>query len=107
MYAQSALHWTALLLLVIWVLGMLAAFIRRWTTENVITDRRIIYKTGLISRRSVEMNMNKVETVDVVQSILARIFNYGTVLIRGVGSSYEPLRQVADPLPLRNAILAQ
>ncbi|HTH99191.1 MAG TPA: PH domain-containing protein, partial [Stellaceae bacterium] len=72
----------ALALFILWAFAMLGAFIRRTTTEIVITDRRIIYKTGFISRRTVEMNMNKVETVDVMQSIPARIFNYGTVLIR-------------------------
>jgi uncharacterized membrane protein YdbT with pleckstrin-like domain len=97
----------ALVITLIWLLAMLGAWIRRLTTEIVVTDRRIIYKTGLISRRTVEMNMTKVETVDVVQSIPGRMFDYGTILIRGVGSSYEPLRQIAHPLPMRNAILAQ
>jgi uncharacterized membrane protein YdbT with pleckstrin-like domain len=72
----------------------------------VVTDRRIIFKEGFVRRRTMEMNMNKVETVDVIQSIAGRIFNYGAILIRGVGSSYEPLRLIADPLTLRTAIIA-
>jgi hypothetical protein len=44
--------------------------------------------------------------VDVIQSIGGRIFNFGTVLIRGTGSTYEPLSMVADPLALRTAIVA-
>jgi uncharacterized membrane protein YdbT with pleckstrin-like domain len=101
------LKYVAWVLGLLWLLVLLRAWIRRTTTEIVVTDRRIIYKTGLVSRRTVEMNMTKVETVDVVQSIPGRMFDYGTILIRGVGSSYEPLRQIAHPLPLRNAILAQ
>ena len=77
------------------------------TTEIVVTDRRILFKEGFLRRRTMEMNMSKVETVDVVQSIPGRIFNYGTILIRGTGSSYEPLSLIGDPLTLRNAILVQ
>lgn len=86
---------------------MLSAWLRRVTTEIVVTDRRIIFKEGFVRRRTMEMNMNKVETVDVVQSIVGRIFNYGTILIRGTGSSYEPLRLIGNPLALRTAIVAQ
>jgi uncharacterized membrane protein YdbT with pleckstrin-like domain len=93
--------------LVVGLFMLLSAWGRRATTEIVVTDRRILFKEGFVRRRTMEMNMNKVETVDVVQSIPGRIFNYGTIMIRGTGSSYEPLRQIGDPLALRNAILVQ
>jgi len=93
--------------LVVGLFMLLSAWGRRTTTEIVVTDRRILFKEGFVRRRTMEMNMNKVETVDVVQSIPGRIFNYGTILIRGTGSSYEPLRLIGDPLALRNAILVQ
>jgi len=83
------------------------AWVRRSTTEIVVTDRRIIYKVGFIRRRTMEMNMTKVETVDVEQSIAGRILNFGTILVRGSGTSYEPLSMVANPLALRTAIVAQ
>jgi uncharacterized membrane protein YdbT with pleckstrin-like domain len=83
------------------------ALIRRQTTEIVVTDRRIIFKEGFIRRRTMEMNLSKVETVDVIQGIWGRIFDYGSIIIRGVGSSYEPLRMIANPLALRTAIIAQ
>jgi uncharacterized membrane protein YdbT with pleckstrin-like domain len=90
------------------VLAVLA-FIRSWfiriTTEIVVTDKRIIHKVGWIARRTEEINITKVETVDVSQGITGRIFNFGTVLIRGIGGSWEPLRRVASPLALRNAII--
>jgi uncharacterized membrane protein YdbT with pleckstrin-like domain len=94
------------LFLALWLIFILEAWARRATTEIVVTDRRVIFKTGFIQRRTMEMNMSKVETVDVVQSILGRIFNYGTVVIRGTGASYEPLALIADPLKLRTAIVA-
>lgn len=80
--------------------------IRRHTTEIVVTDRRVIFKRGVLSRYTVEMNVSKIETVDVQQGLLARMLDYGTVIIRGTGSGFEPLRQVGSPLRLRNAIVA-
>lgn len=87
-------------------LHLLVAWIRRHTTEIAVTDRRVIYKTGLVSRRTVEMNMDKVESVDVRQDVFGRILDYGTVLIRGTGAGLEPLDSIATPLALRNAITA-
>jgi uncharacterized membrane protein YdbT with pleckstrin-like domain len=80
------------------------AWLERWTTEIEVTDRRVILKQGFIRRETVEMHMDKVESVDVVQSIFGRIVNYGDVTIRGVGVGLEPLRMVAEPLELRNHI---
>jgi uncharacterized membrane protein YdbT with pleckstrin-like domain len=105
--AGAALAVAAAAFVLFWLVGLAGAWGRRITTEIVVTDRRIIFKEGFIRRRTLEMNMNKVETVDVIQSIWGRILNYGTVIIRGVGSSYEPLRRVSNPLALRTAIVAQ
>jgi membrane protein YdbS with pleckstrin-like domain len=93
-------------LLALGLLAFLAAAIRRRATEIVVTDRRVIYKRGILSRHTVEMNVSKIETVDVEQGLGARMLGYGTVLIRGTGSGIEPLRKVGDPLAIRNAIVA-
>ncbi len=82
------------------------AWIRRWSTELAVTNRRVIHKTGILSRSTQEMNREKVESVDVVQSLPGRIFGYGTVLVRGVGSSWEPFVHIADPLSFRSNITA-
>jgi uncharacterized membrane protein YdbT with pleckstrin-like domain len=91
------------------LLYALFSFLRSWfvrsTTEIVVTDRRIIHKVGWIGRRTQEMNISKVETVDVDQGIGGRILGFGAVLIRGVGGSWEPLHYVGSPLMLRGAIL--
>src|SRR5262249_56933771 len=79
---------------------------RWWTTEIAVTNRRVIYKTGFIWRDTTEMHMDKVESVEVKQSILGRILDYGDVEIRGVGTGFEPLRMIAAPLELRNHITA-
>jgi uncharacterized membrane protein YdbT with pleckstrin-like domain len=77
-----------------------------WTTEIAVTDRRVIYKTGFIQRNTTEMHMDKVESVEVKQSVLGRILDYGHVEIRGVGTGFEPLRNIAAPIELRNHITA-
>ncbi|HLJ20739.1 MAG TPA: PH domain-containing protein [Stellaceae bacterium] len=89
------------------IVTWLRAWIRRTTTELAVTDRRVIFKRGLIRRHTVEMNMDKVESVDVDQSILGRIFNYGDVTVRGTGASIEPLRMIGDPLHFRSRVTAR
>jgi len=88
-------------------LTWLRAWIRRVSTELAVTDRRVIFKRGLVRRHTVEMNMDKVESVDVDQSVLGRIFNYGDVTIRGTGASIEPLRMIEDPLHFRSRVTAR
>ena len=83
------------------------AWIRRASTELAVTDRRVIFKRGLVRRHTVEMNMDKVESVDVDQSVLGRIFNYGDVTVRGTGASIEPLRLIDDPLAFRSSVTAR
>jgi uncharacterized membrane protein YdbT with pleckstrin-like domain len=92
-------------LLVLAVLSFLGTWFVRTTTEIVVTDRRIIHKVGWIGRRTQEMNISKVETVDVNQGIAGRVFGFGAVLIRGIGGSWEPLTHIASPLQLRGAIM--
>jgi uncharacterized membrane protein YdbT with pleckstrin-like domain len=73
------------------------------TTEIFVTTKRVIFKRGWISRNTVEINLNRVEGLDVNQSILGRIFNFGTVTVRGTGIGSELMRSVEDPIGLRNA----
>lgn len=101
----SAIGVISLLVGVVALCSLLAAAVRRATTEIAVTDLRVIYKAGWLRRRTMEMNVSKIETVDVVQGLAARVFGFGTVVIRGTGSSFEPLNRVMDPLALRNAIL--
>jgi len=89
------------------IVAWLRAWMRRVSTELAVTDRRVIFKRGLIRRHTVEMNMDKVESVDVDQSILGRIFNYGDVTVRGTGASIEPLRLIDDPLGFRSRVTAR
>jgi uncharacterized membrane protein YdbT with pleckstrin-like domain len=71
------------------------------TTEFALTDKRVIAKTGLIARRTVEMFLDKVESLNVNQGIFGRVLDYGTVTIVGTGATREPIRSVSAPLTLR------
>jgi uncharacterized membrane protein YdbT with pleckstrin-like domain len=101
--AQAAAGLFALLGL----LRLLAGFVRRATTEFAVTNRRVIYKFGLIRRVTFEMNLSTVESVHVEQSILGRMLNYGQVEIRGTGSSFTPDNLITDPLAFRSHITAR
>jgi uncharacterized membrane protein YdbT with pleckstrin-like domain len=76
----------------------------RFTTETDVTNLRVVHKTGFIKRRTFEMALDKVESVDVDQTILGRILNYGDVTIRGVGEGIETIRTIASPLAFRSSI---
>ena len=80
------------------------AWFHRWTTETDVTNLRVVHKTGFIKRRTFEMALDKVESVDVNQTILGRILNYGDVTINGVGEGRETIRTIASPLAFRSSI---
>ena len=88
----AALYWTA------------AAWFHRWTTEIDVTNMRVVHKTGFIKRRTFEMSLDKVESVDVNQSILGRLMNYGDLTIQGVGEGTQTISTVTSPLAFRSAI---
>lgn len=93
--AIVALYWTG------------TAWFQRWTTETDVTNLRVVHKTGFIKRRTFEMSLDKVESVDVNQSILGRLLNYGDVTILGVGEGKETIATIASPLAFRNFITAR
>jgi uncharacterized membrane protein YdbT with pleckstrin-like domain len=98
-----------IIVLVVLVLAVCLAFkawFDQWITEIAVTNRRVIYKRGFIKRYTAEMNMDKVESVIVTQSILGRMLNYGTIHVRGTGEGIEHLHDVWAPLSLRNCIIA-
>lgn len=86
---------------------LLRAWVARFTTELVVTDRRVIYKRGLVRRFTAELNMEKVESVSVDQSVFGRLFNYGTVIVRGTGGGMDALPDIEDPLTFRNHVTAE
>ena len=93
--AIVALYWTV------------TAWFHRWTTETDVTNLRVVHKTGFVRRRTFEISLDKVESVDVNQGILGRILNYGDVTILGVGEGRTTISTIASPLVFRNFITAR
>jgi uncharacterized membrane protein YdbT with pleckstrin-like domain len=89
------------------VLLAIPAWLKRIGTEIAVTDRRIISKRGLIRRRTTEVNMDKVESVDVDQSVLGRLLGYGSVTVRGTGEGIATLHDIAHPLEFRNKVMVR
>ena len=98
---EATYHWIIFCNLRALLTLFIAPLIDLWTDEFVITNRRIIIKTGLIARKTVEMNLSKIETVNVDQSILGRILGYGTITIVGTGGTREWFPNIKSPLKFR------
>jgi uncharacterized membrane protein YdbT with pleckstrin-like domain len=97
--------WAAAAVIAILALYLTAkGWFHRWTTETDVTNMRVVHKSGFIKRRTFEMALDKVESVDVNQSILGRLMNYGDVTINGVGEGRETIATIASPLAFRNSI---
>ena len=78
--------------------------LRMRSAEFVITNKRVILKYGVINRRTAEMFLQKVESIGVDQNVLGRMFDYGTVTVRGTGGTLEPFSKVAHALEFRRQV---
>lgn len=104
MFAAWKGYYVAWLLLLI-PLGIIAsAVLSVKTSELVITDRRVLIKVGFIQRQTFEMFISKIESVAVVQGMIGKMLDYGTVEIRGTGGSSQSFATIAAPLQFRDAI---
>jgi len=87
--------------LLIW----LAAWLKYRSTELAVTNKRVITKSGLIQRNTTEMFLEKVESIQVDQGILGRIFDFGSITISGTGGDKSPVNSVSQPLEFRKAFM--
>ena len=102
-----------------WVLGLgtalavcglailFAGVVRRSSTEMAVTTRRVVVKQGLLSRSTIEMLLNKVESIEVRETLTGRLLGYGTVVLIGTGGSSEPFHNMAHPLEFRSMVQRQ
>ena len=94
-----------LLIVVIGLFFLVAAWVRVNSTEIAITNRRVIAKFGFIRRHTVEINLEKVESLRVEQGLMGRFLNFGTIFVGGTGTTIEPIRDIADPLVFRRKFM--
>ena len=81
------------------------AYVRYKSTELAVTTKRVIVKHGFIRRQTVEINLNKVESIQVDQGVLGRLFNFGTLVISGTGTSHAPIAGISEPMGFRRAFI--
>ncbi len=86
---------------------LLRAWFQRWTTETDVTSLRLVHKEGFIKRQTFEMSLDKVESVDVNQSIAGRLFGWGDVTVNGVGEGTKTIKMIGAPVEFRNHITAR
>jgi len=95
------------LLLGVGLVALVKSLVLYFCSEYVITNKRILVKIGFIRRQSLEIFLNRVEGVYIDQSILGRIFNYGTVIVAGIGGTKNPFSYIPKPLKFRGNIQKQ
>ena len=81
-----------------------AAYLSLSSIELGITNRRVIAKIGIISRKAIEVRNDKIEGIQIDQSIFGRMFNFGSVTVRGSGQTEVPIPAISDPLAFRRAV---
>ncbi len=84
---------------------LIIAYVRYKSTELAVTTKRIIVKHGFIRRQTIEINLNKAESIQVDQGVLGRMFDFGTLVISGTGTSHAPLTGIAEPMAFRKAFI--
>lgn len=92
---------------VVGLISLIGAWLRRISREYSVTNRRVLVTEGLLSRKSVELLLIKVESIEVEQSLLGRMLGFGTVIVHGTGGMPTRIEKIGDPLGFRNAIQSQ
>ncbi len=94
----------AFFILILGLLKFAQMMIIRATTEIAITNKRLVYKRGLVARYVGEMNIDRIEGINVLQGVMGRIFNFGRIMVRGMGVGEVVLPPIAEPIKFRRAI---
>lgn len=89
------------------IVTIVAGAVRRNATEMAVTTRRVVVKQGLVSRKTIEMLLNKIETIEVSEPMTGRMLGYGSITIVGTGGTSEPFHKLAHPLQFRGQVQQQ
>jgi uncharacterized membrane protein YdbT with pleckstrin-like domain len=104
LYSAESTRSIAWPLFILAALPILQAYIIRRCSEFAVTDKRILLKTGILRRHTMETLVTKVENIGVDQSVLGRILNYGTITVTGTGATKETFERIAAPLEFRKQV---
>ena len=108
-------HWFAYLPMILWLLLGLVSFGLTWLIalyeylklrflEQGVTNKRVIYKRGIVSRKTEEMKLGSIETVEINQGVIGRLFGFGEVKVTGKGLSDVVFCRINDPMAVKRAI---
>ena len=108
-------HWITRIPLALWILLSIATFglalpiaIYEWlrlrTLEFGVTNKRVIFKHGIISRRTEEMKLGSIETVEIDQGVWGRMLGFGDIKVTGRGLSDVLFRRIDDPMDVKRGI---
>lgn len=94
-------------LLVCGIAAIVAGLVRRNATEMAVTTRRVVIKQGLVNRKTIELLLNKIETIEVSEPMAGRMLGYGSITMVGTGGTPEPFHKIAHPLQFRSEVQQQ
>jgi len=103
-------HWITRIWLVIWILLIVTIpiaiyeWLRLRTIEHGVTNKRVVFKQGIISRHTEEMKLGSIETVEIDQGIWGRILGFGDIKVTGRGISDVVFRRMDDPMEVKRKI---
>jgi uncharacterized membrane protein YdbT with pleckstrin-like domain len=81
--------------------------IRKNSTEVAVSNKWVLIKTGLFSRKSIEVLLSKVDSIGVDESALGRMLGYGSVIVRGTGGTFEIFGRITHPDEFRRQVQGQ
>jgi uncharacterized membrane protein YdbT with pleckstrin-like domain len=113
--ALFKLHWVAKIWMILWIIlaiptiGITLLFaLWEWlkfrNIELGVTNKRVIRKQGIISRKTEEMKVSSIETVEIIQGVMGRIFGYGDIKVTGRGTSDVLFKKINDPMDVKRKI---
>jgi uncharacterized membrane protein YdbT with pleckstrin-like domain len=94
-------------MVVLALVSVIVGAVKRNATEMAVTNHRVIIKVGLVGRRTVELLLSKVESIEVKETAFGRMLGYGTIVVIGTGGTPEPFYRVAHPLEFRSKVQQQ
>ena len=106
-WTHSLIAWLALFFLGWLIVGIfifISMYIEKWTTERALTNKRLVIKRGLISRQTEEMSFNRIEEVNLNESILQRLLGSGNIRVTGTGSGEVVMKNIDDPLAVQKKL---
>jgi uncharacterized membrane protein YdbT with pleckstrin-like domain len=103
-YHQSLYYLAVWLPVVALLVFTLAAWLKRNLIEMVCTNKRVVKRTGIVNVTTEELHRERIESVEIRQSILGRIFNYGDILFSGTGTSKVVFKFISQPRLMKQII---